>query len=105
MLIALLLAAAAPAPASPEDKALEASPTFQAYREWRLCLDGRLGRPPYLLPPGQAALEATFSECRPKEEALASAAKAEWGPAAGPAMFDSFSKEIRAEYGGDALRQ
>lgn len=102
MLIALLLAAAQPAPASPQDKALEASPTFRAYREWRICLDGRLGRPPYLLKPGKAALEAAFSACRPQQEALGSAAEGEWGPAAGPPMAQGLSNSIRAEYGADA---
>jgi hypothetical protein len=100
MLIALLLAAA-PAAASPQDKALEASPTFLAYREWRICLDGRLGRPPRLRP-SRAALEAALSACRPKEEALGSAAAGEWGPAAGPVMFQAFSRDVRAEYAADA---
>lgn len=103
MLIALLLAAAQAAPASPQDKALEASPTFQAYRDWRICLDSRLGRPPRLLRPGRAALEAAFSECRPKEEALGSAAKRVWGPVAGPPMSEGLSKGIRSEYGAEAL--
>jgi hypothetical protein len=102
MLIALLLAAA-PAPLSPQDKALEASPTYQAYRDWRICLDSRLGRPPYVIPPGRAALEAAFAECRSREEALGSAAKAEWGATAGPPMFEAFSKGIRTDYGAAAL--
>jgi hypothetical protein len=101
MLIALLLVAAQPGPASPQDQALEASPTFRAYREWRICLDNHLGRSPRPQA-GRAELEAAYSACRPKEEALGSMAKAEWGPVAGPPMFEGFSKDIRAEYGIDA---
>ncbi|HEX8239418.1 MAG TPA: hypothetical protein VF574_06740 [Allosphingosinicella sp.] len=101
MLIALLLAAAQPAQVSPQDKALEASRTFRAYREWRICLDGRLGRPPRLRP-SPAALEAALSACRSQEEALGAAAAGEWGPAAGPVMFQAFSRDVRAEYAAAA---
>jgi hypothetical protein len=103
MLIALLLAAAQPAAASAQDKALEASPTFRAYRQWRVCLDSRLGRPPRPKQPGPAEVAAAFSACRPQEEALGAAAKADLGPAAGAPTFEALSRDIRSEYGADAL--
>jgi hypothetical protein len=94
MLIALLLAAATPA----QDKALEADPTFQAYRDWRICLDSRLGRPPRP-PRGRAEIEDAFSACRVQEEALGAAARAKFSPVAGAGIFEGLSKSIRAEYG------
>jgi hypothetical protein len=103
MLLALLLVAAGPAQPSPQDEALEANPAFRAYREWRICLDDRLGRPPRLRRFGQAELETAFAACRARQEALGTAARAHYGPAAGAGMAEGLMKSVRSEYGADAL--
>jgi hypothetical protein len=95
----LLLAAAQPAAAPPPKGAIDVTASIIAYRDWRLCLDSRLGPPPRARRPKRKALAAALATCRSNEEALRTALAAAWGPVEGAAIFAKFARDTRAELG------
>ena len=99
MLIALLIAAQ-PAPAAepaPAEPAVDVTDSLIAYRDWRLCIDARLGLPPRLRVPSQAAVEAALASCRSHEESLRQAIATAFGPAQGAELFAGFAARTRTE--------
>lgn len=104
MLTALFLAAAPlapapPAPAPPPRDAIDVTASLVAYRDWRLCLDARLGPPPRPRRPKRKAAEAALAECRSHEDGLRTALAAAFGAAEGAGMFAKFARDTRAEIG------
>lgn len=103
MLTALLLLSAQtavqPAPASPSSDSIDVTASLVAYRDWRLCLDSRLGPPPRARRPKRSAIEAALVTCRSHEDSLRSALAVAFGPSEGAEMFAKFARDSRAEIG------
>ena len=95
--VLLLIAAAQPAAAAPAEASIDVTASLIAYRDWRLCLDSRLGPPPRARPPKRKALEESLAACASHEQLLQSALATAFGPTEGAEMFAKFARDTRAE--------